>query len=142
MERLYYISNWLFRHKVPILPRILMLLIRAVYQSYIPYKAQIGSDISFGHAIGIVIAPRAVIGERCRIRHHVTIADGRGGAARIGDDVQIGAGAFIRYNLTIGNRVRIGANAVVVEDVPDDATVVGNPARVVLLKGQRVDSET
>jgi serine O-acetyltransferase len=138
MEQLYYLSGWLYCHKVPVIPRIIMLVIRLFYQSYIPYKTQIGPGVSFGHAIGVVLAPRSVIGAHCKIRHHVTVADGKGGGARIGDEVEIGAGAFILNNLTIGSRVRIGANAVVVQDVPDDATVVGNPGRVVSIKGKRV----
>lgn len=139
MEKLYYLSNWLFVHKIPFLPRVLMLITRMLYQSYIPYKTEIGPGVSFGHAVGVVIAPRAKIGARCKIRHMVTIADGKGGGACIGDDVEIGAGAFIKNNITIGSRALIGANAVVVNDVPDDATVVGNPGRVVKINGQRVD---
>jgi len=95
------------------------------------YQTVIGPNVSFGHRLGIVISRRAVIGANCRIRHQVTIANGGGGSAHIGDDVLIGAGAKIIGNVRIGNRVRIGANAVVVHDVPDDVTVVGIPARIV-----------
>lgn len=131
MELLYYISNGLYRRRVPVLPRCLMLLIRLLYQSFVPYQTIIGPGVSFGHRQGIVIARTARIGARCLIRHQVTIANTVTGAAIIGDDVQIGAGAKIIGNVTIGNRARIGANAVVLDDVPADVTVAGIPARVV-----------
>lgn len=137
MERLYYLSHWLYRRRVPVLPRALMLLIRFLYQSFIPYQAEIGPGVSFGHRQGIVIGRTARIGARCKIRHQVTIQGGVRGSAVIGDDVNIGSGAKIIGVIRIGNRVRIGANAVVISDVPDDATVVGIPARVVRVGGAK-----
>lgn len=131
MERLYYLSHWLYRRRVPVLPRLLMLMIRLCYQSFVPYQVSIGPGVSFGHRQGIVIARTARIGARCKIRHQVTIADGAQGAAIIGDDVKIGAGAKLIGNVHIGNGARVGANAVVVNDVPTGATVVDVPARVV-----------
>lgn len=139
MERLYYLSNWLYRNRVPVLPRLIMLIIRLISGCFIPYQTQIGPGVSFGHALGIVIARPAIIGARCRIRHQVTIANSERGAAIIGDDVQIGAGAKILGRVVIGNRARIGANAVVVSDVPEDALVVGIPAKVVRIKGRKPD---
>lgn len=135
MERLYYLSHALHRRGVPVLPRVLMLMIRLLYQSFVPFQVVIGPGVSFGHRQGIVIARTARIGARCVIRHQVTIADSAQGAAHIGNDVQIGAGAKVIGQVHIGHRVRIGANAVVVEDVPDDATLVGIPAKVVRIRG-------
>lgn len=142
MARLYYLSNWLYRHHVPLLPRLCMLIIRALFQSFIPYQTQIGPNVSFGHRLGIVITKNAKIGARCKIRHQVTIANSGEGGATIGDDVSIGAGAKIIGAVRIGNRVKIGANAVVVRDIPDDATAVGIPAHVVRVKGQEVRADT
>jgi serine O-acetyltransferase len=65
MERLYYVSNWLYRRRVPLLPRALMLLVRLLYQSFVPYQTVIGPGVSFGHRQGIVIARTARIGARC-----------------------------------------------------------------------------
>lgn len=138
MERLYYLMRRLYLWRVPLLPRVLMLLIRVLYQSYLPFRTQIGPGVSFGHRQGIMIAPRVTIGARCKIRHQVTISGGKGGGANIGDEVEIGAGAKIIGAVHIGNRARIGANAVVVDDIPDDATVVGIPARVVRIAGNKV----
>lgn len=139
MEKLYYLSNWFFRHRIPIVPRLLMLMIRILYQSFIPPQTQIGPGVSFGHRQGIVLARTAKIGARCKIRHQVTVSNSGHGAATIGDDVSIGAGAKIIGAISIGNRVRIGANAVVVDDVPEDSTVVGVPARIVRYKGKKLD---
>jgi serine O-acetyltransferase len=131
MEKLYYLSNWLHRHRVPVAPRLLMLVMRVIYQSFVPYQASIGPGVSFGHRQGIVIARTARIGARCLIRHQVTIANSPQGAALIGDDVQIGAGAKLIGRVVVGDRAQIGANAVVLHDVPPDVTVAGIPARVV-----------
>lgn len=140
MEFLYYLSNRLYRWHVPLLPRLIMLMIRLGYQSFIPYTASIGPGVKFGHRQGIVLAEDVKIGARCRIWHQVTVARARGkGGATIGDDVLIGAGAKILGGIRIGNRAKIGANAVVVEDVPDDATVVGIPARVVKIAGVKLE---
>lgn len=137
MEQLYYLSHWLYCHKVPVLPRLLMLLMRLLYQSFVPYTAVIGPGVKFGHRTGIVIAENATIGARCKIWHQVTIGRGNEGAV-IGDDVFIGAGAKIIKGVRVGHRAKIGANAVVVNDVPDDATVVGIPARVIKIGNKKI----
>ncbi len=126
MERLYYLANRLWVRRVPFIPRLLMLLIRVLWGSFIPYQTQIGPDVSFGHKMGIVISRGARIGARVKIRHQVTI--GSGGAI-LEDDVQVGAGAKILGNITVGKGAKIGANAVVVEDVPPYSIVVGIPAK-------------
>jgi serine O-acetyltransferase len=138
MEKFCYLAHYLYKKKVPVLPKLLELSVRFFFHSSIPYQVEIGPGVSFGHRQGIMMGKRVKIGARCKIRHQVTIAGGRGGGATIGDDVQIGAGAKIIGPVHIGNRARIGANAVVVKDVPDDATVVGIPARVVRIAGRKV----
>lgn len=141
MEKLYYLSHYLYKKRIPVLPKLMELLLRMFFHSSIPYQVEIGPGVSFGHRQGIMMGKRVKIGARCKIRHQVTIAGGKGGGATIGDDVQIGAGAKIIGPIRVGHRARIGANAVVVKDVPDDATVVGIPARVVRIAGRKV-SET
>lgn len=101
----------------------------------------------FPHGItGIFISSGAQIGLNCVIFHQVTIGSNtlknskQYGAPRIGDNVYIGTGAKIIGNVYIGNNVRIGANAVVVTDIPDNATVVNQPSRVIIKNGNRDNS--
>jgi serine acetyltransferase len=82
--------------------------------------------------MGIVISPNAVIGTGCTIFHQVTIGEGRDGAPTIGDNCFIGVGAKIIGKIKIGNNVRIGANCVVFEDVPDNCTVVLDKPRYII----------
>lgn len=87
----------------------------------------VGPGLRMPHLQGIVVSRYTQIGRNCTIYHHVTIgANDLHGieAPRIGNDVYIGCGAKIIGNIQIGNNVRIGANAVVTKDVPDNTTVV------------------
>lgn len=97
--------------------------------------AKIGRRLSIEHHGCIVIHGAAEIGDDCLIRHGVTIGNAGAvdplGAPKIGNNVEMGAGAKLIGRITIGNNVTIGANAVVIRDVPDGATVVGIPARIV-----------
>ena len=84
------------------------------------------------HPNGIVIHPEAVIGFNCLFFQQVTIGMGsKPGLPILGGDVEVGAGAKILGGIRIGDHVKIGANAVVLTDVPDGATAVGIPARII-----------
>jgi serine O-acetyltransferase len=97
----------------------------------IPLNCQIGAGLLIPHPNGIVIHPDAQLGVNCLIFQQVTIGTGTAvGVPKIGDHVDIGAGAKILGPVDIGAYVKIGANAVVVADVPSGATAVGIPARV------------
>jgi serine O-acetyltransferase len=104
----------------------------------IPAETIIGKGFYIGHFGGIVISPKAIIGNNCNISQNVTIGlSSRGprkGYPTIGEMVYIGPGAKIIGNIQIGNNVAIGANAVVCNDVPDNAVVVGIPARIISYK--------
>jgi serine O-acetyltransferase len=100
--------------------------------------AEFGPGFVIMHSMGIVINSQVRGGRRVILEHGVTLGSEKGRSPILGDDVYIGAGAKIIGAVRIGSRVKIGANAVVTCDVPDDATVVGIPARIVRLKGQRV----
>jgi len=103
----------------------------------------IGRGADFGprfvliHSTGVVINGQVVGGTGIHIEHQVTIGAERRRSPRLGNDVFIGAGAKIIGPVVIGSHTRIGANAVVVSDVPDHATAVGVPARIVQRPGQR-----
>ena len=93
--------------------------------------AEFGPGFVLIHSTGVVINGQVRGGSGVYIEHQVTIGADRRQSPVIGSDVFIGAGAKIIGNVTVGNGARIGANAVVVDDVPAQQTVVGIPARVV-----------
>ena len=128
MEKIYYFSHWLWLRNVPLIPRVLMLVIRLVYGSFVPYQVSIGKNVSFGHKMGIVINRDATFGDNVKIRHQVTFGSG---GATVGDNVTFGAGVKVIGNVTIGNDAIIGANAVVVKDIPAGAVAVGVPANTI-----------
>ena len=106
-------------------------------------NASFGTNINYGaffksppilphHLNGIIVSPNSKIGDNCIIFQQVTLAqDDDGFAPSIGDNVLIGAGAKIIGNVKIGNNVKIGSNCIVVEDIPDNATVVMNKPRII-----------
>ncbi|MXQ13737.1 serine acetyltransferase [Microvirga makkahensis] len=97
----------------------------------IPLNCQIGGGLLLPHPNGIVIHPDAQIGPNCLIFQQVTIGTIDGGLPRIAGHVDIGAGAKILGPVIVGEHARIGANAVVLTDVPAGATAVGIPARLI-----------
>lgn len=101
----------------------------------IPYSVQVGRGIRFMHYNSIVISSISTIGDYCTIFNDVTIGQSYSfkykGAPKIGNNVVIFTGAKIIGNITIGNNVIIGANSVVIRDVPDNCVVAGIPAKVI-----------
>ena|SRR5690606_15981617 len=102
------------------------------------WKTSIGPGLSIWHGGGLVIHPDTVIGSNFTVRQCTTIgikqeADGSysSRAPVIGDNVDIGCNSVIIGDITIGDHVKIGAGTVVVKNIPGNATVVGNPARVI-----------
>jgi serine O-acetyltransferase len=99
----------------------------------IPARATIGPGLYVGHFGTIILHADTVMGAGCSVTSGVTIGvvgNGRQGVPRIGDRVAIGTGAKLLGPITVGDGALIGANAVVVDDVPAGATVIGVPARV------------
>ncbi len=129
----YRVSNWLYRHRVPLLPRCFRLLIFLLYNSDIFAQTKIGRRTRFAHGgIGVLIHPEAVLGDNVMIGPHVVIGGNfRPGAPVIGNNVWIAPGAKILGPITVGSNVIIGANAVVLHDVPDNSVAAGIPARVI-----------
>lgn len=97
----------------------------------LPCEVEIGRNFVIDHFGGIVISGYARFGNNCRIRNGVTVglkSIEDPVAPWIGDDVDIGAGAKVLGRVRVGNRVHIGANAVVLQDIPDDCIAIGVPA--------------
>lgn len=139
--QLYRVSRWLYLHHVPILPKLTKFLIFLMYNSSVPYQAEIGRDTKLGYGgIGVVIHKKCIIGCCCCIGQHVTLGGGNShfpGVPVLGDNVHISHGAIIFGGITIGNNVEIGANAVVNKPVPDNAVVAGVPARILRIKDEQ-----
>lgn len=106
----------------------------AKYGIQIPRYTRIGYGLYLGHGIGIVVNYETKIGNNCNISHFVSIGTNNNNPAIIGDNVYIGPNVSIVENVNIGNNVTIGAGAVVVKDIPENATVAGVPATVISYK--------
>ena len=101
-----------------------------ISQAEIDLNARIGGGLLLPHPNGIVIHPDAEIGPNCLLFQQVTLGVQKGGAPRLGGHVDVGAGARLLGPITVGDHARIGANAVVLCDVPAGAVAVGVPARI------------
>lgn len=107
---------------------------RNVYGIELPSTAQVGRDVVIEHQGGIVIHGATIIGDRCIIRQNCTLGirslDRLDDAPILMADVQLGAGAVVLGRVTIGHGAAIGANAVVLTDVPAGALAIGVPAQI------------
>lgn len=129
-----------------LLQRILLLKIQKYYGASIPVNKEINRFTTPHQLYGIFISSGAVIGENCVIFHHTTIGSNtlsdstNQGAPQLGNNVYVGVGAKIIGNVKIGDNVRIGANCIVVEDIPSNATVVMEKPRVIIKNYERVNN--
>jgi serine O-acetyltransferase len=131
-------KTWL---KYSIYPIVLFMLQRYKYKFgiQIPISVDIGSGFYIGHFSGIFIYPDCKIGKNCNLSQGVTLGNANRGKNKgyptIGDNVYIGPGAKLVGNVKVGNYVAIGANCVVTKDIPDNAVVVGIPAKIISYAG-------
>ena len=135
------IKSLIFRAPLSFFYRMFYRKIRNTYGIELPYTVVLGRRVIVEHQHGIVIHGNSVIGDDCIIRQGVTIGnrylDQPFEAPKLGKRVNIGAGAKILGNVTIGDDVCIGANAVVISDIPSGQTVVGIPAKIIHSKSSR-----
>ena len=135
------VAHALYEAEVPLVPRVVAFGSRAVTGVEIHPAARIGSDFFIDHGAGVVIGETAEIGDRVTLYQGVTL--GGTGFARgkrhptVGDDVTIGSGAKLLGPVEIGHGAKVGANTVVISDVPSNSTVVGNPGHPVRVEGKR-----
>ena len=143
----HQISNFFYKAGFELVARIISQTIRFFTGIEIHPGAKIGKNLFIDHGMGVVIGETSEIGDNVTIYHAVTL----GGSSpsidserqrhekrhpTIGNDVVIGSGAQIIGPIKVGNNSRIAANAVVVKDVPENATMVGIPARAVKLENK------
>lgn len=125
------IANFLYRHKLFFLARLISQFGRFVTGIEIHPGAKIGKRLFIDHGMGIVIGETAEVGNDCTIYHQVTL----GGTGKdknkrhptVGNNVMIGAGSKVLGPIKIGNNVKIGAGSVVLHDIENNSTVVGVP---------------
>lgn len=130
--RLAYLLN---TYKIPILPEVInKLFVRLLFGTQLQLGAKIGKNVELGNGgLGIVIHRHAVLGDNVIIGPGVTIGGTtkKFGAAKIGRNTFVATGAKILGPVTIGKNCVIGANAVVLNDIPDNSLAVGIPAKVI-----------
>ena len=130
--RSYRKANWFFRHNMKFIARYIE----------IHPGATIGKNLFIDHGMGVVIGETTVIGDNCTLYQGVTLGGtGKDQGKRhptLGNDVLVGAGAKVLGPFRVGDNARVAAGAVVLDAVPDNATAVGVPARIVRVGGKRV----
>jgi serine O-acetyltransferase len=139
--KIHRVAHWLWKRHVPFIPRGLALFNRVVFAAELPHQTRVGRGVKLYHSgLGTVIHPRAVIGDNVGIAQGVVI----GGRSHfkdvpiIEDDVLIGAGAKVLGPVRVGRGAVIGANAVVLQDVPAGAAVGGIPAKILRRRAAEV----
>ena len=135
------VAHALHSSGVPIAPRVIAAGTRFITGVEIHPAAEIGEGLFIDHGMGVVIGETSSIGSNVTIYQGVTLGGtGFAGGKRhptVGDDVTIGSGAKLLGPIEVGDRAKIGANSVVIHDVPQGATVVGNPGHPVRVDGER-----
>lgn len=132
------IANFFYRKKMFFLARFFSQFSRFFTGIEIHPGATLGKNVFFDHGMGIVVGETAEIGDNCIIYHGVTL--GGVSTAKIKrhptlkNNVVVGAGAKILGNITIGENCRVGANSVVLKDLPDNTVAVGIPAKIITKK--------
>lgn len=144
---LHRLAHWLHaRLHLGLLARLVSVLARFWTGVEIHPGARIGKGFFIDHGAGVVVGATAVVGDHCVLFHNVTL----GGTGKyhgqrhpvLGSHVFIGTNAILLGPIHVGDYAKVGANAFVINrDVPPGATVVGTPARIVKLHGERVDAE-
>lgn len=127
---------------IPLLPRMISQFNRFITGIEIHPGAQIGKGLFIDHGMGVVIGETTIIGDNCVMFQGVTLGGtGKETGKRhptIGSNVMISAGAKVLGSVNIGDHAKIGAQSVVLKDVPPHCTVVGVPGRIVVREGQRI----
>ncbi len=139
---LHRLAHFLWKLKIPIIPRLISHINRLLTGIEIHPGAKIGKGFFIDHGMGVVIGETTEIGDNVLIYQGVTLGGtGKEKGKRhptIGNNVVIGAGAKVLGPITIGDNTRIGAGSVVLKSVPPNCTVVGVPGRVIVQEGRKL----
>src|SRR5579884_1153653 len=135
------LAHALHEARVPFLPRVISAIARAITGIEIHPAAKVGQGLFIDHGMGVVIGETAELGDDVTLYQGVTLG-GTGFATgkrhpTVQDNVTIGSGAKLLGPITVGHGSKIGANSVVIHDVPANSTVVGNPGHPVRVEGRR-----
>lgn len=137
------LAHFLYRHQLKFLARLVSQWSRHWTGIEIHPGAKIGRRLVIDHGMGTVIGETAEVGDDCLLYHGVTLGGtGKDQGKRhptLGNNVMVATGAKVLGPFRVGDNVRIAANAVVLTEIPSNATAVGVPARVVRIAGERVD---
>jgi len=128
---LYRLTGWLVKYKLSPLALISLWLNRVINGCVIGAGAKFDEGFVIMHPVGVVINSKVCGGKSIIVESGVVIGDEKGQAPVLGSNIFIGAGAKIIGGITIGDNVKIGANAVVVKDLPSNVTAVGIPAKII-----------
>ena len=141
--RSYRIAHWFYERKMFTVARIISQRARSKTGIEIHPGAKIGKGLFIDHGMGVVIGETAIIGNDCLLYQGVTLGGtGKDKGKRhptLGDNVLVGAGAKVLGPFKVGSNVKIAANAVVLNAIPDNCTAVGVPARVVRRNGRKIE---
>ncbi|MGK7943550.1 MAG: serine O-acetyltransferase [Microcystaceae cyanobacterium] len=136
---LHRFAHWLYSSHLPLIPRLISHFARLMTGIEIHPGATIGQGVFIDHGMGVVIGETAIIGDYCLIYQNVTLGGtGKETGKRhptLGHNVVVGAGAKVLGNISVGNHVRVGAGSIVLQEVPNDCTVVGVPGRIISRSG-------
>jgi serine O-acetyltransferase len=139
----YRIAHWFYKRRCRFIARAISQHSKRRTGIEIHPGARIGRRLVIDHGTGIVIGETAEVGDDCLFYQGVTLGGtGKDVGKRhptIGSNVMIGAGAKVLGPIKVGDNARIAANAVVLREVPENATVVGVPGRIVRLSGEKLD---
>lgn len=139
------IAHWFYLRKFYLIARLISQFSRFLTGIEIHPGAKIGKGLLIDHGSGVVIGETAEIGDNCLIYQGVTLGGtGKEHGKRhptLGNNVMVGSGARVLGPFKVGDNAKIAANAVVLEEVPENSTAVGVPARIVRIEGQRVRNQ-
>lgn len=139
---LHRMAHFLYEQKLPVAPRIISQVNRFLTGIEIHPAAVIGEGFFIDHGSGVVIGETTEVGENVTLYQGVTLGGtGKETGKRhptVHDGVTVGAGAKVLGSVTIGDNAKIGAGSIVIQDVPPNSTVVGNPGRPVRERGRKI----